>query len=377
MVQPWHKFIVALLFASGAAAGMAEEGVTDNTIVIGQTIAVTGPVSGITKGMIDGANAYINDVNQRGGIHGRKIVMKIRDDKFDPKTAAANAEKLIKEDRVFALFQSYGTPHTVGIFPLINANGVPLIAPAPGGSPLYKPFNRLVFTVRAKFQDEVAKGVHQFATVGVTSIGILLIDDALGIDVLETFNQSMAERNLKPAVIAKFDRFKPDVKSAVATLNQANPQALILIGPPQHTGTFIKAIRAAGNKMQIMILSNNSSETLAKDLGPAGVGVIVSQIMPPPHLISTELGKEFRNLAKAAGVTPSYAAMEGFVSAKVMVEGLRRAGRNLTRESLIRGLESMNKVDLGGIMMTYSANDHIGSDFVDLSMINKDGMFIR
>lgn len=377
MIPYWRTFFAALLLAGTAVSAAAEQGVTDNSILIGQSIGVTGPVAGITKGMIDGARAYINHVNQQGGVNGRKISIRILDDKFDPKTAAANADKLIKEEHVFALFQSYGTPHTVAMFPILTAHGTPLIAPAPGNGVLYSPFRRLVFNVRARFEDEVAKGVQQFTTVGVTSIGMMVIDDELGTEVLDGFNQAMAARKLKPQVIVKYARVKPDINGAAAALTKNPPKAVIIVGPPQHTVPMIKAIRAAGSNVQIMILSNNSSEALAKNLGPAGVGVLVSQVTPPPHLISSELGREFRDIAKEADVNPSYAAMEGYVSAKVLVEGLRRAGRNLTRDSFIRGMESIHKTDIGGIMIDYSPTDHIGSDYVDLTMINKEGRFIR
>jgi branched-chain amino acid transport system substrate-binding protein len=377
MTKNWRTLLAALLLANMMVPASAEEGVTDNTILIGQTTGVTGPFPELIKEMIDGANAYISDVNKHGGIHGRKIVMRIRDDKGDAKTTAIAAEKLIKEDHVFALFQNRGTPHTEVILPIMAANGVPLVAPSTGAAIFHKPVNRLLFNVRAKYQNEVIRGVEHFTTVGVTAIGMLHVDDSFGRDALEGFNKAMAERKLVPYIVAKFDRVKADVDGTVAALMRANPKAVIIVSPPQHIVPLIKAIRATGSQMQIMTLSNTSSQALVKDLGPAGVGVIVSQITPPPHLISSGLGQEFKNLTMGLGVAPSYAAMEGFVSAKVLVEGLRRAGRNLTRESFIRGLESMQKVDLGGLMVTYGPDDHTGSEFVELTMINKDGRFIR
>jgi branched-chain amino acid transport system substrate-binding protein len=139
----------------------------------------------------------------------------------------------------------------------------------------------------------------------------------------------------------------------------------------------IKAIREQGGYMQIMTMSNNSSDAFVKNLGPAGAGVIVTQITPAPDLMTTRLGQEFKLAAKASGTTVSYTAMEGYVNAKVLVEGLRRAGRNLTRDGFIRALESMQRVDLGGILITYSENDHTGSDFIELTMIGKDGRWVR
>ena len=373
----WLKAITALLLMSAAMAAGAEDGVTDSTILIGQTIGVTGVVAAPTKEMNEGAKAYIDSVNRAGGVHGRKIEMRILDDGFVPAKTAANAEKLIKQERVFALFQTRGTPHTEAVAPLLAASGVPLVAPSTGAALFHTPVNRLVFNVRAKYQDEVVKGIEHFATLGYKDIGVLHVDDSFGRDGLDGFKRGMAERKLEPTIIASFAREKPDVAAAAAQLIQANPKALIIVSSAKNTVDVIKAIRAQGGNMQIMTLSNNSSDSFVKDLGPAGVGLIVSQVTPAADLVSTILGQEFKLAAKASGATMSYAAMDGFVSAKVLVEGLRRAGRNLTRESFIRGLESIHQLDLGGLLIGYGANDHTGSEFVELTMIGRNGRFVR
>ena len=377
MLNKWRSTAIALLLASLASMVSAEDGVTDTSILIGQTVGLTGTVAAPVKEMNEGALAYFNSINKNGGVHGRKIELRTLDDKFDPALTKANAETLITKEHVFAMFQGRGTPHTQGILPMLATHKVPLIAPSTGATVFHEPVNRWVFNIRAKYQDEVAKAVEQFATVGIKSIGILHVDDAFGQDGLTGFNKAMAERKLTPAIITKFDRVKPDYAATAATVMKANPQALIIVSSSKNTIEVIKAFHAAGSHIQIMTLSNNSSAAFVKDLGPAGKGVIVSQVTPAPHLVSTTLGQEFKIAAKASGATVSYAAMEGFVNAKVLVEGLRRAGRNLTREGLIQALESMQRLDLGGLLITYGADDHTGSDFVELTIIGKDGRFIR
>ncbi len=368
---------IALLLSAISFSALAEDGVTDSTILLGQTVGVTGTVAAPVKEMNEGANAYFAQINKAGGIHGRKIELRTLDDKFDPALTKANAEKLIKQDHVFALFQGRGTPHTQGILPILAANKVPLIAPATGSMIFHDPVNPWLFNIRAKYQDEVEKAVEQFTTIGIKSIGLLHVDDSYGEDGLAGFNKAMAKRKLTPSVIAKFERVKPDYAATAAAVIKTNPQALIIVSSSKNTIEVIKAFRAAGSNIQIMTLSNNSSAAFVKELGPAGKGVIVSQVTPAPHLVSTPLGQEFKIAAKASGATVSYAAMEGFVNAKVVVEGLRRAGRNLTREGFIRALESMERVDLGGLLITYGENDHTGSDFVELTIISKNGSFIR
>lgn len=377
MLKNWRTPIATALFAGISFAAWAEDGVTDTTILLGQTVGLSGTVAAPVKEMNEGANAYFRSINKNGGVNGRKIELRTLDDKFDPAQAKANAETLITKEHVFALFQGRGTPHTQGILPLLEANKIPLVAPSTGATIFHEPVNHWVFNIRAKYQDEVAKAVEQFTTVGIKSIGMLHVDDSFGEDALAGFTKTMAARKLSPAIITKFNRVKPDYAATAATVIKANPQALIIASSSKNTIEVIKAFRAAGSTIQIMTLSNNSSAAFVQELGAAGKGVIVSQVTPAPHLISTTLGQEFKIAAKASGATVSYAAMEGFVNAKVLVEGLRRAGRNLTREGFIRALESMQHVDLGGLLITYGEDDHTGSEFVELTIIGKDGRFVR
>lgn len=372
-----QRMLAALFLFSTMFSASAEDGVTDSVVLIGQTVGITGTVASPVKEMNEGANAYFAEINKRGGVHGRKIEMRMLDDKFDPALTLANAETLIKKERVFALFQGRGTPHTQGILPLLQENNVPLVAPSTGAAVFHQPVHRLLFNIRAKYQDEVAKAVEHFTTVGITAISILHVDDAFGTDGLEGFMKAMNARKLTPVAVTKFARVKPDVEATAAEVIKAKPAALIIVSSAKNTVDVIKAIRAQGGQMQIMTMSNNSSSAFVKDLGAAGFGVIVSQITPTPHLLSTKLGQEFGVAAKAHNVTVSYAAMEGFMNAKVLVEGLRRAGPKLTRDGFVRAMESMQRVDFGGLMVTYGPDDHTGSEFVELTMIGKDGKFVR
>jgi branched-chain amino acid transport system substrate-binding protein len=262
-----------------------------------------------------------------------------------------------------------GTPHTQGILPLLEANKVPLIAPSTGAAIFHHPANRWLFNIRVKYQDEIIKAIEHITTIGIKSIGLLHVDDAFGEDGLEGFNKAMAAQKLTPPIVLRFARVNPDYAATAAALIKANPSALMIVSSAKNTVEVIRQIRAQGGTMQIMTQSNNSSSAFVKEPGPAGAGVIVSQ--------TTRLGQEFNCATKGTGVTISYPAIEGFVNAKVLVEGLRRAGRNLTREGFIRALESMQRVDFGGLMVTYGPNDHSGSEFIELTMISKDGRFLR
>jgi branched-chain amino acid transport system substrate-binding protein len=371
------KLTLATLALCSFGVLRAEDGVTDSRILIGQTVGVTGQIAAPVKEMMAGANAYFEAINKAGGVNGRKIELRTLDDKFDPALAAANADTLIRKEHVLALFQSRGTPHTEAILPLLAANKVPLIAPSTGAMLFHQDTNRYLFNVRAKYQDEVNKAVRQFSTIGIKKISLLYVDDTFGKDGLAGFQSVMAQQKLIPVSINSFDRAKPELDAVVASVAKANPQAVIIISSSATTIELIKKLRAQSPLIQLMTLSNNSSLAFVESLGKLGQSVMMSQIMPAANSLATGLGQEFKAMTQASGITPSYAAMEGFVAAKVLVEGLKRAGRPLTRESLVSGLESMRRLDLGGLVLSYNERDHNGSDFVELTMISKDGKFIR
>lgn len=371
-----RTFLCGLLFA-GAQLAVAGDGVSNTTIRIGQTIGITGQIAAPVREMNQAAYAYIQRVNARGGVHGRTIEVVTLDDKFDPKLAASNARKLITEEHVFALFQSRGTPHTEAILPLLAEYGVPLVAPSTGATALHTPVNRFLFNVRSRYQAEVIKAVAQFQQTGITRIALAHVDDSFGRDALAGFNTGMASAKLAPAAVIAFSREKPDVKATVDAVVRADPQITIIVSSAPTAAGIINALRASGNKMQVMTLSNNSSTGFIESLGKNAPGIIVTQVTPPPDLLITELGQELKSLAKQYGLTPSYAAMEGLIAAKVLVEGLRRSDRALTREAFIRALESIRQYDLGGLSIHYQPDDHSGSEFVEMTMIGKDGRFRR
>lgn len=370
--------IIGGTFAFFGALGPlhAEDGVSETSIRLGQTLGITGTAAGQVKEMIEGANAYISIVNKQGGVHGRKIELVTLDDKFDPAITRINAENLIKKERVFALFLGRGTPHNQGLLPILSANKVPLVAPATGATIFHTPMHNWLFNVRANYHVEIKAIVQHLSMMGHKRISLLHVDDAFGKDGLEGFEKAMGAVDMKPASITSFARVNPDNAAAAATVIKDDPSALIILNSSENAMGVIQEIKKQGGKMQLATLSNNSSESFIKDLGPDGAGVIVSQVTPVPST-STQMGREFLKAAKEHNVTVSYAAMEGFMNAMVLVEGLKRSGRTLTREGFVKAMESIKGMDFGGVVISYGPTDRTGSEFVELTMIGRNGKFIR
>ena len=347
-------------------------------LVIGQTAGLSGSVAASVNETIAGAQLVIDAVNAQGGIQGEKIEVVRMDDAFDVKRANANAKVLIEQKQVLAMFMTRGTPHTQSIIPLLDLHGVALIAPSTGAMVLHQPLQRHVFNVRPTYQREAEKAVQHLSTVGMSRIAVVHVTDSFGTDALEGAKKGFAKAKIEPAALVPADRDKPDYKAIVPQLVAANAQAVLWIGSGTAVVEGVKALRAAGSAAQVVTLSNNASSGFIQQLGDASRGVIVTQVFPNERAISNSMVKEALTLARAKGMNElSPASLEGFASAKVLVEGLRRAGPKPTRAKVVAALETIRQYDIGGgLEVSYSPTDHSGIDFADLSIIS-EGRFKR
>ncbi|WP_255593423.1 ABC transporter substrate-binding protein [Acidovorax sp. sic0104] len=347
-------------------------------LLIGQTVGVTGSAAATVAESTQGAALYIDHVNARGGVGGQQVELVLLDDKFDPKLTLENTRTLIEQKNVIGMFMTRGTPHTQGIVPLLEQHGVPLVGPSTGAIALHQPVSKYVFNVRAAYQREVEKAITHLNTLGIKRIGVVHVDDTFGADGLAGAQIGFKANNLEAAFIEKFDRAKPDYSAIAPRVAGKQPQAVIFIGTGAAVVDGIKALRAAGVTGQIVTLSNNASGGFVKALGEQARGVVVTQVFPSERSLSYAVIKEAMDLARAKNISDLTPAMvEGFVSAKVLIEGLKRAGPKPDRAKLHAGLESIRKWDLGGLELSYSPSDHTGLDFSDLSIIGSDGRFKR
>ena len=364
--------------ALGLAAAVALAAPLQAQIVIGQTSGFTGAVAAGVKENTEGAKLYFDHVNAGGGINGQRIELVSLDDKFEPKLAAENAKKLITERNVVALFMNRGTPHTEAIRPLLDEYKVPLVAPSTGAMVLHKPVHAWIFNVRAPYQREAGKAVAHLATIGITKIAVVHVDDSFGADCAVGAQEGFQSAGLQPLFVEKFDRSKPDFTAIAQKIQAAQPQALLIFGSSGAVSDGTKVIRTAGSKAQIVTVSNNASGGFIKQMGEYARGTIVTQVFPYERSLQAPIVKEANDLAVKAGlieVTP--AMLEGFAGAKVLVEGLRRAGPSPTRAKLQAALDGFRKVDIGGLEVSYSPTDHTGLRYADLSIINAEGKFRR
>lgn len=345
---------------------------------IGQPSGFTGAVAAGVKENTAGATLYFDAVNAQGGINGQQIELVSVDDQFDPRLTVDKARQLITGEHVLALFLNRGTPHALALLPLLAQYQVPLVGPSTGAMALHQPVNPWVFNVRSTYQHEAAAAIEHLARMGITQVAVLQTDDAFGADGMAGARHGFAKTKQKPVLLEKFPRDQPDFGALAAKVASSDAKAVLIIGSAGSTAHAVAALRAAGSRAKVVTLSNNASDGFIGLLGNNARGVIVTQVFPNERAVKYAFIREAQALAKAkglSGVTP--AMLEGFAAAKVLVEGLRRAGAKPTGASLRDALEGMSSFDLGGLSIGYSPANHSGLDFADISIIDASGKFMR
>lgn len=371
------KLAVAACVSMGSTAAMSEDGVSRTTILLGQSGEVAG--QGVARENTDGANAYFALINRQGGVFGRKIEIKTYEDGREDKRVIENTERLVTQDKVFALFGYRSTPSIEAVMPILKREKVPMIAPFSGSKSLRIPHNPMIFHMRASYHQEAMTLIQQLMAQGVRRIALVTQDDSFGKNAMEGFQDALSKAGVKPVAVSMFPRKTSDVRASVATVEPTNPEAVAMACGAKGCIDFIKQLRALGQRPQFLTISNLNSEDFAKALGEDGRGLVMTQVMPYPWSQTVPLAREFRQVLKevAPTVPVSYSSFEGFIAAKLVVTALRAAGPDVNRAKFIAALESMNDVDLGGLRIRMSPSNHEGSNYVDITMISRDRKFIR
>ena len=369
-----NRRVFSSALGSLAALGAPAIRAQSDRIVLGQSVPFTGPAAQLGIQFNSGAKLYFEQVNTLGGVARRQIELVNLDDGYEPERCAENTRKLIDND-AFALFGYIGTPTSVAALPLATAAKVPFFGPFTGAMALRKPGNRYAFHLRASYNDETALIVKQLTALGLKKIAVFYQNDAYGKAGLDGVNLALGQQDLKPTALATVERNSVDVAGAVKTLTAAAPDAIVQIGAYKACAAFIRTARKSGYGGTFYNVSFVGTQALADELGKIGAGVVVSQVMPSPYSAARPITREFIEAVRKGGADyqANFSSMEGYLAAKVLVEGLRRAGSRPTRDSLIVGLESMSDESYGGFSVSFSPTDHVASKFVELSMLVGDG----
>ncbi|MBI2306463.1 MAG: ABC transporter substrate-binding protein [Rhodocyclales bacterium] len=369
---------------STTAAIAAEVGVTDTTVTIGMSSPFSGPNGAYGLEMKEAISAYFEHLNKTGGVNGRRLELVALDDGYETERTVENSKKLIEEHRVFALLQYYGSsPTTQAMNDVFGPARVPLVGTISGAgtirqSPRENPNNRYMFNIRASYADETDAIVSQLVSLGLKNIAVFYQNDGFGLSGLEGVTAALKKHNVTPSAVGTVERNSLDVDTAVRAIAKVAPQAVVMVTLFKPTAAFVKAMRKVGQNPQFMTLSPVGADLLAKELGNDARGIGISQVMPYPFNDTTPVVREYQRLLQAKKNTNySYYGIEGYVTAKVLVEAIRKSGKDLTREKLVQTLEGMSSVDIGGYRVNFTPNERSGSKYVDLTVIGSGGRVLR
>jgi len=376
---PRRRAVLCSLAASPLALHGIARAQDAGSLKICQSIALSGPLGDLGQAMHQGAKACFAGVNARGGVNGRTIELSTLDDGYDAKRAVANVDGFIADKNSFALFNCMGTPMIQAMLPKVIESGIPFFAPFTGAL-LARPKDvRSIFNIRASYPDEAEQLVQHLATIGIKRLGIAYQNNAFGKEVYEGARLAMEKHKLAGGAAVTVENDGSDATAGAAKLVAANPEAVLIGLAGKPTLDFVKAIRAQRRGLPLYALSIMGSAATLKTLGDDATGMAISQVVPLPANGVVPVVREFQQAWKASGVAlePSHLALEGYINARVFVEAVRRAGRTMTRASFIDSTWNLKRVDLGGFEIGFSEPGRNASRFVELTMVGRDGRFIR
>ncbi len=377
--SPCHTFpMVLAAFLATSISVFAEDGVSPDKIVFGQATALDGPASALGQGMKMGLEAAFAEVNKAGGVKGRKLELKSVDDGYEPTKSIEAVKKLLEEDKVFAIAGAVGTPTAAATQPIATAAGAPFIGAFTGAEFLREPYKPLVLNIRASyFQETEAMVEHLTKDLGASRIAIMYQDDAFGQAGLAGVKKALDKRQMQLAGEGTFERNTVAVKTALLAIKKAEPHAVIMISPYKPAAEFIKLAKQIKLDVTFVNISFVGSDALAKELGPVGAGVVITQVVPfPKDAAIPVVGRYQASLkANAPDAQPGFVSLEGYLVGRAIISALEKVGGDLTRQALIEAVQKAGTLDLDGFKLVYSPSNNRGSDQVFLTVIQADGSF--
>ena len=356
---------------------LAETGVMADKILLGQAAVFEGPASALGLGMRDGLTAAFAEINAKGGVNGRKLELTTQDDGYEPTKAVEATKALIAKD-VFALVGPVGTPTAMAAHPIAKEAGLPFIGAFTGAEGLREPYLPHVVNVRASYFQETEVWIERLVKdKGFSKIAIFYQDDAFGRAGLAGVKKAMDARKMSLVAEGTFERNTVAVRSALLEIRKANPEAVVMVGPYKPCAEFIKLCKQVKFEPVFMNISFVGSDALAAELGEAGNGVYVTQVVPLPSDASIPVVKAYQAAlaaSEAKDKKPGFVSLEGYLVGRTVIAALEKAGKEPTRKAFMEALTS-GSYDFGGFKMTFGPNDNRGSDDVYLTVIGADGKF--
>ncbi|MCJ0761692.1 ABC transporter substrate-binding protein [Variovorax terrae] len=366
-----RRGVLALVFSlcMGAGAGAGQ-------IVVGQVAPLTGLEAAQGRSYSAGMQLYFEQVNKTGGVNGNTLLLVRKDDGGRPNETASVTRSLIQEHRPLLLAGYFGSQSVTNLVSsgLLEKEHLALVGYR---SADLRPETPGLYSVRASLKDEIGKIIEHVATVGVKRLAVVHEQGPAGTLVLAVTEQAAREAGAAIVATGSYPAGTVKTGAAAQAIAQGQPQVVIVVASAAATATFVEHYKLLGGRAQIFAHSEADMEQLARQLSEEQMqGVAIAQVTPNPYKLSGALVRQLQDALQKKGDegTPlSYAMMEGYINAKVIVEAVRRAGPRPSREAFAAALESLQQYDLGGYVVSFKPGSRTGSHYVELTIISKAG----
>ncbi len=360
------------LGTSALPSAHAAEGV----IRVGQVLPLSGPVGDAVKLLIEGQNAAFADVNAKGGVNGSRVEIITLDDAFDGKKTVEQVNVLLNEHKVTCLFGLATGPGIGATLPILMQRQVPLVTVYNGADQLRAKHHPYFFTATASFNDEMRQMIRNLTTVKSNRIAVAIQGNDFGRANLAMIEALAKEYGATLVGHAELNMDGTKSEEALKKLSALNPQAILLLSAGMPVLNFLK-VASSSVRIPIYTMSMAGSSVFLKMLGSTAAGLGITQIVPYPWRQTNTLVRNFKASMERNKLEMSYDRMAGYLNATVLIEALKRAGKNPSGSAIVAAIENMGELDLGGYRLNFSRTNHHGSNFVELSMVGKDGRYFR
>lgn len=370
LITRLKRSTVTIGWLAMACAASAKE------IVVAQVAPFGGPLAVSGRDFNLGALIAFDEINDKGGVNGNKVRLVSRDDGYRSAETVRLVKEVMDEESPIALLGMWGAENVEAVIKeqLLEKGGMPVVGVRTGVEAFRT--NPWLFHVRAGYSVEVRRILDQLQTIGSKRIAVVYEDDGFGREALADAKAGLKKIKLEPALTLALPRNNLDVTQAVQSIVTAMPQAVLLVANTPVAAALIKELKQRRFSTFVFATSTVDAEQLIDRVGADAGGIAVAQGVPNPYKATKPIAAEFQRRVKYLGIDPAranFATLEGYITARVLAEGLKKAGKNPTRSDLVQGLESLKQVDLGGFFLNFGTGQREGSSYVDISIIDTGG----
>lgn len=361
-------------WAMQAAAQETAPGVSEQALTIASSLALTGTLAGFGQAVQQGAGAAFAEVNAAGGVHGRQLRLELVDDGYVPERTAANVKKIFQERSALALLSCVGTANNTAITPLVEAAGIPHVAPISGAASL-RQNERFVFHVRAGYTEEVQQLVQRLVGMGLKGIALVYLDNGYGREQREVAAKELQDNGLAPAAELALNVAGDNLAAVLAGLKKARPSSVLLLTAGTPSLDMVHGIK---KELPGVLMAGLSVTLHGLKLDASTSGMAITTVVPDPDKGKNVLVRAYQAAMRSVGHTEfSSATLEAYINARVLIEGLRQAGKDVTPARLRSSLAGLRNLDLGGFTVSFpSQAPFVGSRYIALGVLGSNGRFV-